>query len=50
MNMTDAARFAKRTHAMTVVPYHFGMFDELDPKDFECRNKVIPTAWEEIEV
>ena len=50
MNMTDAARFAKKTHAMTVVPYHFGMFDELDPKDFECRNKVIPTAWEEIEV
>lgn len=50
MNMTDAARFAKKTHAMTVVPYHFGMFDELDPKNFECRNKVIPTAWEEIEV
>ena len=50
MNMTDAARFAKQMRAMTVVPYHFGMFDELDPKDFECRNKVIPTAWEEIEV
>ncbi len=50
MNMTDAARFAKKTHAMQVVPYHFGMFDELDPKDFECRNKVIPEIWEEIEV
>jgi hypothetical protein len=35
---------------MQVVPYHFGMFDELDPKDFECRNKVIPEIWEEIEV
>ena len=50
MNMTDAARFAKKTHAMKVVPYHFGMFDELDPNEFECRNKVIPTIWEEIEV
>ena len=50
MNMTDAARFAKKTHAMTVVPYHFGMFDSLDPNDFECRNKVIPVIWEEIEV
>ena len=50
MNMTDAARFAKKTHAMTVVPLHFGMFDSLDPKDFPCRNKVIPDIWEEIEV
>ncbi len=50
MNMTDAARFAKKTHAMTVVPLHFGMFDSLDPKDFPCKNKVIPTIWKEIEV
>ena len=50
MNMDDAARFAKKTHAMNVVPLHFGMFDSLDPKDFPCRNKVIPEIWEEIEV
>ena len=50
MNMTDAARFTKKTRAMTVVPLHFGMFDSLDPKDFPCKNKVIPTIWEEIEV
>lgn len=50
MNMADAARFAKKTRAMTVVPLHFGMFDSLDPKDFPCKNKVIPTIWEEIEV
>ena len=50
MNMEDAARFAKKMHAMTVVPLHFGMFDSLDPKDFPCRNKVIPEIWEEIEV
>ena len=50
MNMTDAARFAKRSGAKTVVPLHFGMFDELDPTKFECENKVIPTIWKEIEV
>ena len=50
MNMADAARFAKKTRAMTVVPLHFGMFDSLDPKDLPCKNKVIPTIWEEIEV
>jgi len=50
MNMTDAARFAKRTGAKTVVPLHFGMFDALDPHKFACDNKVIPTIWEQIEV
>ena len=50
MNAVDAARFAARVGAKGVVPYHFGMFDELDPNEFECRNKVIPTIWEEIEV
>ncbi len=50
MNMTDAARFAQRTGARTVVPLHFGMFDSLDPHEFACENKVIPTVWERIEV
>ncbi len=50
MNMTDAARFAKKIGAKTVVPLHFGLFDGLDPAEFECENKVIPTIWEEIEV
>ena len=50
MNMTDAARFAERTGARTVVPLHFGLFDALDPHSFGCENKVIPTIWKEIEV
>ena len=50
MNMTDAARFAERTGARTVVPLHFGLFDALDPHSFGCDNKVIPTIWKEIEV
>lgn len=48
MNITDAARFAKKTGAKHVVPIHFGMFDELDPSTFECDKKIIPTIWEEI--
>lgn len=50
MNMIDAARFAKRVGARKVVPLHFGMFDELDPSDFECENKVIPELYKEIKL
>ncbi|MBQ8894495.1 MAG: MBL fold metallo-hydrolase [Clostridia bacterium] len=48
MNMTDAADFAKRTGAEKVVPLHWGLFDDLDPADFICENKVIPTIYKEI--
>ena len=50
MNMTDAARFAEKTKAEKVVPIHFGMFDEIDPEKFICRNKVIPKIYEEIKI
>lgn len=50
MNMTDAARFAKRINAKTVVPMHFGMFDEINPKNFECENKIIPELYKEIDL
>lgn len=46
MNMTDAARFAKRVGAEKVVPIHTGMFDELDVEAFECENKVVPKIYE----
>ena len=50
MNMTDAARFAKRIGATKVVPIHTGMFDELDVNAFTCENKVVPRIYETIEV
>lgn len=50
MNMTDAARFAERIRAKAVVPMHFGMFDEINPCDFKCENKIIPEIYKEIEV
>lgn len=48
MNMTDAAQFAKEIGAKKVVPIHFGLFDNLNPKEMACKNKVIPQIYEEI--
>ena len=48
MNMTDAARFAKRIGAEKTVPIHIGMFDELTADSFECKNKVTPKIYKEI--
>lgn len=48
MNMTDAARFARRINARKTVPLHVGMFDALSAKDFDCKNKVIPEIYKEI--
>lgn len=48
MNMTDAARFAKRINAERTVPIHIGMFDELTADSFYCKNKFIPKIYKEI--
>ena len=48
MNMTDAAKFAKRVNAKYTVPFHIGMFDNLCSEDFDCDNKIIPTIYKEI--
>lgn len=50
MNFADAAAFAKRVNATKVVPMHFGMFDELNPEELDCENKVIPQIYKEIEL
>ncbi len=50
MNITDAERFAKRVKAEKTVPLHFGMFDSLNPKEFNCKNRVIPEIYKEIEL
>ncbi len=50
MNMTDAARFAKRINAKRAVPIHIGMFDELTADGFQSENKVIPKIYKEIEL
>lgn len=48
MNMVDAALFAARTRAKKVIPLHFGLFDDLEPGEFSCENKIIPHIFEEI--
>ncbi|MBR5452834.1 MAG: MBL fold metallo-hydrolase [Clostridia bacterium] len=48
MNMTDAARFARRIGACHTVPIHTGMFDSLSSDDFDCDGKVVPTIYKEI--
>lgn len=50
MNMQDAKRFAERVDAKYTVPLHFGMFDEINPEDFDCDNKVIPKIYKQIEL
>ena len=48
MNMTDAARFARRVGAKQVVPLHIGLFDAKSADDFACPNKVVPAFFREI--
>lgn len=48
MNMTDAARFAKRINAERTVPIHIGMFDEITADEFDCKNKIIANIYKEI--
>lgn len=50
MNLIDAARFANRIHAETVVPIHFGMFDELNPRTMNVAHCVIPIPYQEIKI
>jgi uncharacterized pyridoxamine 5'-phosphate oxidase family protein len=50
MNMVDAAAFSDKVNAKYVVPLHFGLFDELDPRDFKAKNAIIPKFFEEIEI
>ena len=50
MNMDDAQRFAKELDARVIVPFHYGMFDKVDPKTFACKNKIIPKPYKVIPV
>ncbi len=48
MNMTDAARFARRVGAQKVIPIHVGLLDDKTAYDFACENKGIPEIYKEI--
>lgn len=48
MNIADAECFAKQIGARYTVPYHVGLFDEIDPRGFMCDGRVIPEIYREI--
>jgi len=50
MNAHDAAQFARDCGAKLAVPIHWGMFDEIDPAEFEFEPKRIPQYGESIEI
>lgn len=50
MNMADAKAFAERVSPKYTVPFHIGMFDELNANDFQVNNKVIPQIYKKIDI
>jgi len=48
MNLTDAKRFAQAVNSEFFVPIHFGMFDKINPKEFDLPNTLIPSAYKVI--
>ena len=50
MNAKDAADFAYEVGAKRAVPLHYGLFDSIDPADFDFENALILTPYEETEL
>lgn len=49
MNMTDARAFANKLNARHTVPMHFGLFDTVNPEEFDCTNMVVPAFYQIID-
>ena len=50
MNACDAKRFFAACRAKTAIPYHYGMFDEIDPACFDTPNKILLKEYVEKEI
>lgn len=51
MNARDAALFAEKSGAEIAVPLHFGLFDDINPREvFTFKNTVIPEIYHEIKL
>ena len=48
MNMVDAKRFCEKVNPRFAVPFHCGMFDDIDVSSFGYENKIIPEIYKEI--
>ena len=50
MNAKDAADFAYEIGANTAIPVHYGLFDDVDPADFDFEDSLILKPYEKIEL
>ena len=50
MNAKDAADFAYEIGAQRAVPIHYGLFDSIDPKEFDFEDSLILTPYKETEL
>ena len=48
MNLVDAAAFCKKIKPQIAVPLHFGLFDELNVRDFDYNSIIIPKIYKKI--
>ena len=50
MNAKDAADFAYEIGAKAAIPIHYGLFDDVDPEDFDFDDKIIIEPYETVEL
>ena len=50
MNAKDAADFAYELSAAHAVPIHWGLFDSIDPADFDFEDSIVLTPYEAVEL
>ena len=50
MNAKDAADFAYEIGAKAAIPIHYGLFDDVDPDDFDFDDRIIVNPYEEVEL
>lgn len=48
MNAKDAEHFAKRVGAVSSVPVHYAMFDNINPEVFKAENRLILAPYEKM--
>ena len=50
MNARDAADFAYEIGAKSAIPVHYGLYDDVDPEDFDFDDKIILTPYVKEEI
>lgn len=50
MNAKDAADFAYEIGAKVAIPIHYGLFDNIDPEEFDFDDRQILAPYEEVEL